>query len=94
MRELGDNQAVSYHQSVGRYAKNRANLVIGIGELAQQYQPQHWFANADEAAELIFSFLKEGDSILVKGSKATQMYKIIQIIEQKSVAKEEDHEFA
>lgn len=87
MRELGQDE-VEFHTSVGRYAKNRADVIIGVGELAKNFQPTHWFATSDEAAKAIFSFLKEGDTILVKGSKAVHMQKIIDTLESTATANE------
>lgn len=79
MRELGANE-VMYHQQVGLLAHQVADLVIGVGELTEHYQPLHHFSSSDEAAKGIFSYLKEGDSILVKGSRGVRMEKVVEEI--------------
>jgi UDP-N-acetylmuramoyl-tripeptide--D-alanyl-D-alanine ligase len=76
MLELGPKE-INFHQEVGRFARDHADLIIGVGELAKAYKADHWFATSAEAAEQLFALLKEGDTILVKGSKATKMEKII-----------------
>jgi UDP-N-acetylmuramoyl-tripeptide--D-alanyl-D-alanine ligase len=79
MREMG-NDAVSYHRQVGSLAHQSADLVIGVGELTEHYQPSQQFPDSDQAAKKIFSYLREGDSILVKGSRGVRMEKIVEEI--------------
>jgi UDP-N-acetylmuramoyl-tripeptide--D-alanyl-D-alanine ligase len=72
MAELGSD-AARYHQAVGRYARNRSDIVIGVGELAKNYQPDHWFETSDACAERITQLIQSGDCILVKGSASAKM---------------------
>lgn len=77
MRELGkDSQR--YHQRVGDLAHQAADVVIGVGEMTESYRPTVRFSDSDAAAKEIFSYLKEGDSILVKGSRGVRMEKIVE----------------
>ncbi len=80
MRELGKDE-VKYHQQVGRYARSRANVIVGVGALAKHYGPDHEFNNADEAAQGIFAILKEGDTVLVKASRSLHLEKIVAALE-------------
>jgi len=79
MRELG-NDSAKFHQQVGEIAHQVADVVIGVGEMADYYKPMQLFADSAQAASAIFSYLQEGDSILVKGSRGVQMEKIVEEI--------------
>jgi UDP-N-acetylmuramoyl-tripeptide--D-alanyl-D-alanine ligase len=80
MLELGSNE-VTYHKNLGKTARSAADLVIGIGELARHYQPDHWFADSDQAATGVVAFLQKGDSILVKGSHGIRTDKIVEALQ-------------
>lgn len=80
MRELGTKE-VEYHQKVGQLAKSRAKVVVGVGPLAKNYQPDHWFATAEDAAGQIFAILKDGDTVLVKGSHSLHLERIVSALE-------------
>jgi UDP-N-acetylmuramoyl-tripeptide--D-alanyl-D-alanine ligase len=68
MTELGP-EAPRYHQEIGREAEG-VDLVLGVGELARDYDPDEWVATAAEAAEAARGLVRPGDAILVKGSRA------------------------
>jgi UDP-N-acetylmuramoyl-tripeptide--D-alanyl-D-alanine ligase len=68
MAELGP-EAPRYHQEIGREAEG-VDLVLGVGELARDYEPDEWVATAAEAAEVARGLVRPGDAILVKGSRA------------------------
>jgi UDP-N-acetylmuramoyl-tripeptide--D-alanyl-D-alanine ligase len=80
MMELGENEQI-FHQKIGQLAHSVADVVIGVGEMTDQYRPVVQFQNSDLAAQGIFSYLKKGDSILVKGSRSVKMEKIIKALE-------------
>jgi UDP-N-acetylmuramoyl-tripeptide--D-alanyl-D-alanine ligase len=70
MRELGPDAAI-YHSDVGSHARQLGlGPVLGVGELAREYAPDAWAADAAEAVRLAESMLGDGDAILVKGSRA------------------------
>ncbi len=70
MKELG-RDAAGYHREVGALARNLGvDPVIGVGELAHEYAPDQWAANAEAAAEIVAPMLRDGDSLLVKGSRS------------------------
>ena len=76
MAELGE-EAPRYHEEIGRYARNRARLIVGVGELAKHYSPDYWFRTADDCADQIESILGENDCVLVKGSHSSQMERVV-----------------
>lgn len=76
MLELG-SEARRYHEEIGAYAREMADVLVGVGELARHYQPQHWFANADECARGIDRIVAPGDIVFVKGSGGMEMAKVV-----------------
>ncbi|MCR4307462.1 MAG: Mur ligase family protein [Candidatus Berkelbacteria bacterium] len=81
MLELGSSE-VKYHQEIGQLAKQSADLVIGVGELAKEYGGAKYYPNAGVAAREISELLGQGDSILVKGSHGVHMEVIVKAIEK------------
>ena len=78
MRELGALSADA-HEEVGRDAARSAQLIVGVGELAATivsaaraagHGDAHPAADAAEALILLRRSLRDGDTILVKGSRA------------------------
>ena len=68
MAELGAD-APRYHEEVGRAAEN-VDVVLGVGELARNYEPDEWAATAAEAVQVAHAVVRRGDAILVKGSRS------------------------
>ncbi|MDP3993039.1 MAG: cyanophycin synthetase [bacterium] len=79
MLELGKDE-FKYHQEIGQLAKQSADLVIGVGELAKEYGGAKHYPNAGVAAREILELLGQGDSILVKGSHGVHMELIVSAI--------------
>ena len=77
MGELGD-ETRQYHQQIGAYAQQKADVVIGVGELARHYGPNHWFPDSGECARQVHGLVRAGDCVLVKGSAAVRMHVIIE----------------
>ncbi len=69
MAELGES-ALAYHQEIGELAAELAIEVIGVGEPARAYEPATWAADEREAVEAARTFLRPGDAVLVKASRA------------------------
>ena len=84
MLELG-NTEVKYHQEIGQLAKQSADLVIGVGELAKEYGGAKHYPDSSVAAREILELLGQGDSILVKGSHGVHMEVIVKAIENNFV---------
>jgi UDP-N-acetylmuramoyl-tripeptide--D-alanyl-D-alanine ligase len=69
MRELGPDEG-RFHEEVGRYARERGvELLVAVGPLSRGYAGEHHLTSAAEAAELVPGLLREGDTLLVKGSR-------------------------
>ena len=70
MLELGSG-AATFHREVGAHARGLAIApIIGVGELARDYAPDVWVADAATAAAALDRRLRSGDAVLVKGSNA------------------------
>jgi UDP-N-acetylmuramoyl-tripeptide--D-alanyl-D-alanine ligase len=78
MAELG-REGPRYHREVGALA-NELDVVVGVGELARDYEPTHWVADAEAAATLLRELLEPGDVVLVKGSRAVGLERVAQNI--------------
>ena len=59
-----------YHEAIGRLAEDLGLHVIGVGELARAYRPAVWAPGVDAAIEAARTFLRPGDAVLVKASRA------------------------
>jgi UDP-N-acetylmuramoyl-tripeptide--D-alanyl-D-alanine ligase len=69
MAELGAS-AESYHRAIGELAAKLGLEVIGVGEPARAYRPVIWAPGVDAAIEAARTFLRPGDAVLVKASRA------------------------
>jgi UDP-N-acetylmuramoyl-tripeptide--D-alanyl-D-alanine ligase len=69
MAELGERSA-GYHESLGALAVELDIDVIGVGEAAWAYRPAVWVSGPVEAVEAARSYLRPGDGVLVKASRA------------------------
>jgi UDP-N-acetylmuramoyl-tripeptide--D-alanyl-D-alanine ligase len=67
MLELGA-EAARYHREVAPQARRAADVIVGVGVLAAEYRPDHWFATADECADHLQDFIRRGDCVYLKGS--------------------------
>jgi UDP-N-acetylmuramoyl-tripeptide--D-alanyl-D-alanine ligase len=76
MAELG-REAPRYHREIGALAAD-FDVVVGVGQLARDYAPTHWVADADAAATLLGELLQPGDVVLVKGSRAVGLERVAQ----------------
>ncbi|HET7743197.1 MAG TPA: UDP-N-acetylmuramoyl-tripeptide--D-alanyl-D-alanine ligase [Gaiellaceae bacterium] len=69
MAELGAASA-EYHRMLGALAAELEVDVIGVGEAAWEYEPAVWAPGPAEAVEAARSYLRPGDAVLVKASRA------------------------
>ncbi len=86
MRELGKYE-IEAHRAIGNLVGERADILVTVGTAAKfiadsaanQMKPNCIFSfdTSDEAKEKIQEIIREGDVILVKGSHAMQMEKIV-----------------
>lgn len=83
MRELGKVSTQS-HKDIGQYAKNSADIVIAIGNLAKNYNVEKYYKTPKKAIEYILSNIQEGDIILIKASRAMGLEKIVEELKKNS----------
>lgn len=87
MGEMGVD-AQRYHEEVGAYARNRADVLIGVGDLAKHYDPDHWFESSDTCADGIDRLLHINDCLLVKGSASARMGRVVTKLREITKARE------
>jgi UDP-N-acetylmuramoyl-tripeptide--D-alanyl-D-alanine ligase len=82
MLELGA-ESPRLHREIGAYAAARGvDLLVAVGPLAAEMRgaftaEAHAVANAAEAAELLRTRLHNGDTVLVKGSRALRLERVV-----------------
>jgi UDP-N-acetylmuramoyl-tripeptide--D-alanyl-D-alanine ligase len=82
MAELGPG-ARDYHREVGRGARAEGiDLLVGVGELSRDYDPDELVADPEEAAELLAAQLEPGDTVLVKGSRSAGLEAVAVALEE------------
>lgn len=69
MAELGADSE-GYHREIGALASRLGVEVIGVGEPSRLYDPVAWAPGPEEAVDLARSYLRPGDAVLVKASRA------------------------
>ncbi|MDQ3085195.1 MAG: UDP-N-acetylmuramoyl-tripeptide--D-alanyl-D-alanine ligase, partial [Actinomycetota bacterium] len=69
MAELGDSSP-RYHREIGELARDLEIEIIAVGEPTREYGPTVWVPGAEGAVEVVRAFLRPGDSVLVKASRA------------------------
>jgi UDP-N-acetylmuramoyl-tripeptide--D-alanyl-D-alanine ligase len=76
MAELGPN-GPAYHREAGALARQLGIApIVGVGELARDYAPDHWARDAESAAGPVAGLLEPGDAVLVKGSRAVELERL------------------
>lgn len=90
MAELGSQTEVGHRQVAAKIQEINASLVFLVGEqtkyIKDELEARHfsnkvlWFATSDVARIPVQNELKEGDTILVKGSQSARMEKIVKEI--------------
>jgi UDP-N-acetylmuramoyl-tripeptide--D-alanyl-D-alanine ligase len=79
MGELGD-ESRKHHEEIAAYARDRCDVLIGVGELAKAYSPDHWFPNSEACASEVQQLLSCGDCVLVKGSASVHMAQVARML--------------
>lgn len=69
MAELGDSSEI-YHGQIGELAAELDVHVIGVGEPARAYRPAVWAPGVEGTLDAARAFLRPGDAVLVKASRA------------------------
>ena len=80
MGELGADTP-AFHREVGEFARaTGVDVVVGVGELAREYDPDELVADPPEAAEWLAAQLEPGDAILVKGSRSAGLETVAELL--------------
>lgn len=91
MLELGSTSP-ALHLDIGRQcARSKADWLIAVqgdarffvaGALEEGFPPERarWFPQAQEAGEFCLALLRPGDVVLVKGSRAVHMEKVVELL--------------
>jgi UDP-N-acetylmuramoyl-tripeptide--D-alanyl-D-alanine ligase len=80
MGELGEGEA-QFHREVGAHAREAGiDVVVGVGAVAREYDPDELVADPGEAAEWLDSHLEPGDAVLIKGSRSVGMETIAEAL--------------
>jgi len=69
MAELGESSE-PYHREIGSLAAGLEVHVIGVGEPARAYGAAAWAPAAAEVVPVAMEYLRPGDAVLVKASRA------------------------
>ncbi|HYH05852.1 MAG TPA: UDP-N-acetylmuramoyl-tripeptide--D-alanyl-D-alanine ligase [Thermoanaerobaculia bacterium] len=91
MLELGE-QELQFHRDAGKAIPQSIDVVIGVGKRAQSLlegareagfrdDQLHHFATAAEAGEFLKSEIREGDLVLLKGSRGVGLDKAVTMLE-------------
>jgi UDP-N-acetylmuramoyl-tripeptide--D-alanyl-D-alanine ligase len=76
MAELGDDTP-RHHEAIAAHARARVDVLVGVGELARHYQPDHWFESTRDCAERIDDLIGAGDCLLLKGSASVRLWDLV-----------------
>ena len=86
MGELGPDED-RFHREIGEYAREQGiDIVIGVGDVAAGYGPDHQVETPEAAADLVSSLIQGGDVILVKGSRSAGL----EVVAERLVAERQD----
>jgi len=89
MLELGDS-ASQLHRELGAYADARGvSLLIAVGPLAAEiggafHGELHAVADAQAAGELLARLLRDGDTVLVKGSRGVGLERVTELLRERA----------
>ncbi len=81
MLELGDLENES-HQEIAKLAQEKADETILVGLKFQKFESGAWFEDSVQAGDYILKNLKKNDIILVKGSNAMRMDRIVERLKE------------
>ena len=79
MLELGPDE-VAFHEEIGRYAVQRADVLVTVGPLAAHMSGGHATADAGEAAAVVREIMRPGDTILIKASRGVGLQAVAEAL--------------
>jgi len=77
MLELGKN-SVSLHKKMGSVVRKKADLFFTLGDYATYYNAKQHFHSKEKLLEALLWEIREGDIILVKGSRGMKMEEVVE----------------
>ncbi len=77
MLELGKD-AVGLHKKVGGEVRKKTDLFFTLGELAKNYGAKEHFRSKEKLLEALLWETREGDIILMKGSRGMKMEEVVE----------------
>jgi UDP-N-acetylmuramoyl-tripeptide--D-alanyl-D-alanine ligase len=86
MLELGPEAGPGLHREVGEYASSRGvDVLVTVGPQAAEMtgafdREAHRVPDAEAAAELLSVLLREGDTVLVKGSRGVGLERVAELL--------------
>jgi UDP-N-acetylmuramoyl-tripeptide--D-alanyl-D-alanine ligase len=73
LAELG-HDGPGYHREAGAEARRLGiDELVGVGELARDYGPDRWAADAEAAVPVVEALIGDSDAVLVKGSRSVSL---------------------
>lgn len=81
MGELGEPSA-RYHLEIADYARKRADVIVGVGDLAKDYGPDLWFGDSEACAKGLHEWVRRGDCLLMKGSHSAKLRLVVKQLER------------
>jgi UDP-N-acetylmuramoyl-tripeptide--D-alanyl-D-alanine ligase len=87
MLELGTEQGPALHREVAEHATERGvDVLVTVGPLAGEMTgafsgEAHSVPDAQAAGELLQALLREGDTVLVKGSRGVGLERVAQVLQ-------------
>lgn len=79
MREIG-KIAREAHKLIGQYAREVADEVISVGEGGERYQAEKHFTSKQEVVGYLLGEIREGDILLIKASRALELWDITEAL--------------
>src|SRR4051812_46396571 len=80
MLELGPDE-VRYHEEIGEYANERADVLVAVGPLAEHMAGDRAATDAQEAAAIVREMMAPGDTILLKASRGVGLQAVAEALE-------------
>jgi len=79
MLELGPDE-VAYHAEIGDYARERSDVLVTVGPLAEHMAGDRCAADAAEAAGIVRELMAPGDTILLKASRGVGLQAVTEAL--------------
>jgi UDP-N-acetylmuramoyl-tripeptide--D-alanyl-D-alanine ligase len=79
MLELGPDE-VAYHVEIGDYARERSDVLVTVGPLAEHMAGDRCAADATEAAGIVQELMAPGDTILLKASRGVGLQAVTEAL--------------